>query len=92
MIAVRSAGAAGATAVLDGRDEVGAALELALLDALDGVEHGDVDLLEGGGQDVLAEIRLVGVDADALDAFLLGRVERAEAALARHLEDDLGTM
>ena len=39
-----------------------------------------------------AEVALVGVDADALDALLLGRVERAEAALAGDLEDDLGAL
>ena len=38
---------------------------------------------------MVAEVALVGVDADALHALLLGRVERAEAALAGDLEDDL---
>ena len=76
-------------AALDAGDDVGAALELAVLGALDRVEHGHVDLLQGRGEDVRAEVGLVGVDADALDALLLGRVERAEAALAGHLEDDL---
>ena len=79
-------------AVLDGGDHVGAALEAAVLGALDRVEHRDVDLLQRRGQDVVAEVGLVGVDADALDALLLGRVKRAEAALAGHLEDDLGAL
>ena len=35
-----------------------------------------------------AEVGLVGVDADALLALLLGRVQRAEAALAGDLEHD----
>ena len=35
------------------------------------------------------DVALVGVDADGLDVLLLGRVERAEAALARDREDDL---
>src|SRR6201991_2338814 len=66
-----------------------AALEAAVLRRLDRGLHRDVDLLLGRGHDVRAQVGLVGVDADALDALLLGRVERAEAALARHLEDDL---
>jgi len=38
---------------------------------------------------VAAQVALVGVDADAQQALLLGRVERAETALAGDLEDDL---
>jgi hypothetical protein len=41
---------------------------------------------------VVAQEALVGVDADALGALLLGRVERAEAALAGDLEDDRGAV
>src|SRR5215207_1547812 len=74
---------------LDVEDRVGALGEVAVLDALDRVEHRHVDLLEGRGHDVRPEVRLVGVDADALDALLLGRVERSEAAAAGDLEDDL---
>ena len=36
-----------------------------------------------------AEVGLVGVDADALQVLALSRVQRAEAAAARDLEDDL---
>src|SRR5215211_5429822 len=74
---------------LDVEHGVRAALEGAVLDRLDRVEDRHVDLLQRAGDDVRAEVALVGVDADALHALLLGRVERAEAALAGDLEDDL---
>ena len=38
---------------------------------------------------MVSEVGLVGVDADALHALLLGRVERAETAAAGDREDDL---
>ena len=38
---------------------------------------------------MVAQVALVGVDADPLHALLLGRVERAEAALAGDGEHDL---
>ena len=89
VLGARRADLAEARAVVgDLERRVGAARELAVLDLLDRVEHRDVDLLDRRGQDVGAEVGLVGVDADALHALLLGRVERAEAALARDLEDD----
>src|SRR5215212_3594240 len=87
--AVRGDLAEADAAGLDVEHRVGAALEGAVLDRLDRVEDGHVDLLQGARDDVLAEIALVGVDADALHVLLLGRVERAEAALAGDLEDDL---
>src|SRR5215208_1822161 len=74
---------------LDVEHGVRAALEGAVLDRLDRVVDGHVDLLEGARDDVRAEVALVGIDADALDVLLLRRVERAEAALAGDLEDDL---
>src|SRR5215216_640534 len=77
------------TARLDVEHGVRAALEGAVLDRLDRVVDGHVDLLEGARDDVRAEVALVGIDADALDVLLLRRVERAEAALAGDLEDDL---
>src|SRR5215208_3169270 len=74
---------------LDVEHGVRAALEGAVLDRLDRVEDGHVDLLQRARDDVVPEVALVGIDADALHALLLGRVERAEAALAGDLEDDL---
>src|SRR5215212_1763718 len=74
---------------LDVEHRVRAALEGAVLDRLDRVEDGHVDLLEGARDDVRAEVALVGVDADTHHVLLLGGVERAEAALAGDLEDDL---
>src|SRR5688572_14037923 len=71
---------------------VRAGLEVARLDLLDRREHGLVDLLERRGHDLITQVALIGVDADALHALLLGRVERAEAAAAGHLEDDLGAL
>ena len=55
-------------------------------------EHGLVDALERARHHVRAEERLVGVDADPPDLLLLRRVERAEAAAARDLEDDAGAV
>src|SRR4051794_34075186 len=48
-------------------DRVRAALELVGLGVLDRVEHRDVDLLHRAGEDVGAEVALVGVDTDADD-------------------------
>src|SRR3954452_19347650 len=67
------------TVVLEAEDDV-AALELAVDDELDRVEHRGVDPLHRAGEDVRPEERLVGVDADAPDALLLRGVERAAAA------------
>ena len=53
------------------------------------VEDRLVDVLHRRGHDLIAEVGLVGVDADRLHALLLGGVDHAEAALARDLEDDL---
>src|SRR4051794_25623086 len=75
--------------VLQAVHGVRAALVGVVLDGLDRVEHRDVHLLEGARDDLRPEIGLVGVDADRLHALLLGRVDRAEAARARDLEDDL---
>src|SRR3954452_853883 len=77
---------------LDVEQGVGAALERACLDGLGGVEHGDVDLLQRRSQDLRAEVGLVGVDADALNALLLRGVERADTAAPGDLEDDLGAL
>ena len=63
-------------------------LNLPLFAGLLGLEDRHVDLLHGARQDVPAEVRLVGVHADAPAALLLRR-EDAEAALAGDLEDDL---
>src|SRR3954463_3302415 len=75
--------------VVEVGDDVGAALVAVVLDGLDRVEDRDVDLLQRARDDLRAEVGLVGVDADRLDALLLGRVDRPEAAGARDLEDDL---
>src|SRR4051794_14154003 len=52
--------------VLDLEHRIAAALEGAALGALDGLEHGDVDLLQRACEDLRAEVGLVGVDADRL--------------------------
>src|SRR3954454_5028093 len=75
--------------VVEVGDDVGAALVAVVLDGLDRVEDRDVDLLQRARDDLRAEVGLVGVDPDRLDALLLGGVDRAEAAGARDLEDDL---
>src|SRR3954452_4868504 len=69
-------------------DRVLAALEVAVLRVLDREVDRFVDALQRRGEDVGAEEALVGIDADAPDALLLGCVERAEPAPARDLEDD----
>src|SRR5215213_6434143 len=69
-----------------------AALEAAVRRLLDRVEHGHVDLLLRLREDVVAQERLVGVDADAPEALLLRRVDRAEAATTRDLEDHVGSL
>src|ERR687897_141323 len=75
--------------VLEVEDRVGAALELPVHHRFGGQEHRLVDALDGAREDVLAETRLVAIDADPPLVALLRRVERAEAAPAGHLEDDL---
>src|SRR3954463_4658027 len=75
--------------VLQAVHDVGAALVAVVLDGLDRVEDGHVDLLQRARDDLRAEVALVGVDADGLDALLLGGVDRAEPARAGDLEDDL---
>src|SRR3954451_20681023 len=75
--------------VLQAADDVRAALVAVVLDRLDRVEDRHVDLLQRARDDLRAEVGLVGVDADRLHALLLRRVDRAEAAGARDLEDDL---
>ena len=93
VLAARGVGLADPDAAgLGVEDRVLAGLEAAVLDLLGGDEHGVLDLLERRGHHVIAQIALVGVDADALHALLLGGVERAEAALAGHGEDDLGAL
>src|SRR4051794_34545449 len=67
---------------------VGAALERAVLRRLDGEEDGRLDALHGRGEDLRADGRLVGVDADAPDLLLARRLEGAETAAAGDLEDD----
>ena len=79
--------AQGDAVVLQVEGEVAATLELAALRTLDGEVDAVVDALDRARQDVRAEVRLVDVDADALDAGLLRRVERAEAARAGDCED-----
>ena len=61
--------------------------QVAVLDRLDRQEDGRVDALLRAREDVRAEERLVGVDADPPALALTGRVERAEAAAAGDLED-----
>src|SRR5262249_50295041 len=68
----------------------GANREGALHVRADRVEDGLVVALHGGDQDVIAEVRLVGVDADAPHTPDRGRGERAQAAPARGGEDDVG--
>src|SRR5829696_9550438 len=75
--------------VLEVEDRVGAALELPVHHRFGGQEHRLVDALDGAREDVLAETRLVAIDADPPLVALLRRVERAQAAPAGHLEDDL---
>src|SRR6266508_1357557 len=57
---------------------------------LDRLEDGPVDKLRSARQNVPPEIALVGVDADAPNALLLGSVEPAEPTLAGGLEHDAG--
>ena len=75
--------------LVDPEDDVLAAGERAVLDRPDREEHGAVDALERARQDVRPEEGLVAVDADPPDALVLRRRERAEAASAGDLEDDL---
>src|SRR4051795_7911535 len=75
--------------VVDVGHDVGAALVAVVLHGLDRVVDRDVDLLQRARDDLRAQVGLVGVDADRLNALLLRRVDRAEAAGPRDLEDDL---
>src|SRR6266446_2997288 len=76
-------------AVLQVERQVATAVELAALRTLDGEIDARVDALHGARQDVLAEVGLVDVDADAPDPRLLRSVQRAEAARPRDVELDL---
>jgi len=49
----------------------------------------DIDLLERGGQDVVAKVALIRVHADPVIAVRLRRPQRPEATSACDLEDDL---
>src|SRR5689334_20356206 len=77
--------------VLQPEDDV-AALELAVDDELDRVVDRCVDPLDRAREDVRAEERLIGVDADPPHTLLLRRVERTEPAAARDLEDHAGAL
>src|SRR5918994_4366129 len=76
----------------EAEDGDAAADRLAVDELLDRLEDGLVDPLQSAREDVVAQERLVGVDADAPDALLLRRVQRAEAAAAGNLEDDVGAL
>src|SRR5690349_8381232 len=65
--------------------------EAAGFQVLDGVEHGEVHALDGAGNDVLAEVALVRVHANAIASGLLGGREVAEAAGAGNAEEDIGS-
>src|SRR5512133_3228388 len=76
--------------VLQVEDEVAAALvPLATLRSLDCEEDPGVHPLHSAREDVVAEVRLVDVDADAPASGLLGRVQSTEAARTGHGEDHL---
>src|SRR5262245_32551439 len=57
----------------------------------DRLEDGLGVALDSGHEDVVAEVGLIGVDADGPDAPDRGRGERAEAAAACCGEDDVGS-
>src|SRR4051794_4672989 len=76
-------------AVLQVEGQVATTVELPVLRTLDGEIDARVDALHGARQDVLAEVGLVDIDADAPDAGLLRRVQRAEPARAGDVELDL---
>src|SRR6188472_2402619 len=79
-------------AVLGAIDAVDAALPLRRACELDGVEHTDVDPLQGARQDVLAEVELIGVHADPPVLGVLRGLERPESACAGDLEDHVGVL
>src|SRR5829696_5625226 len=75
--------------LLDAVEVVRAALEVTVLEGLDDLEHGVRERLERARDDAIALRRLVGVDADRHLPLLASRVDRAETAVTRHLEDDV---
>src|SRR5437660_662551 len=77
-------------AVIGDAEGQGSALELAVDDVLDRRVGGHVHLLEGAGDDRWVGVLLVRVDADAVNARLARRLQHAEAAAARNLEQDVG--
>src|SRR5712692_5064019 len=64
--------------------------ELPVDHVLDGCVRGDVHLLEGARDDRRVGVLLVSVDADAVHARLSCRLQHAEPASARDLEQDVG--
>src|SRR6185312_7174068 len=70
-------------AVLRVVDTVDPALPLRAAGELDRVVDPHVDLLQGAREDLLAEVELVGVDADAPVLVVLRRLDGAEAAATR---------
>src|SRR5215216_7419249 len=80
------------TVLLQAEDDVSAALELSVDDAFDREVNRSVHSLHRAREDVRAEERLVGVNADAPNAVLLRRIECSQTTAARDLEDHAGAL
>src|SRR5450755_32322 len=63
---------------------------LPVLEALDRIIYSRVYALDGAGNHAAMDGVLVAVYTDAIDAFLIGSIERTDAAATGDLEDDVG--
>src|SRR5919204_400334 len=75
--------------VLQVEEHVRSAAERAVLGRTDDAQDPEIHALELARQDVLPEVRLVDVDADPPDVLVLSGTQRAEAARAGDVVDDL---
>src|SRR5579872_3615911 len=71
---------------------MGTGLEVTVRQIADRVVHGRLDVLQGACQDVLTQVALIGIDADAVTARRLRGAQVAESGTARDAKEDVRTL